>query len=72
MTQANVAEQTHEALSTGQEVRLLNEAELVQVGGGIEFSAFGYTFAGGESIGPCYYYASVTNSRGDAVFYHAW
>ncbi len=72
MTQANVAEQTHEALFTGQQGRLLNEAELDQVGGGIEFSAFGYTFAGGESFAPCHYYASITNSRGNAIYYKAW
>lgn len=72
MTHAIITEQKHEALSIGQEVRLLNEAELEQVGGGIEFSAFGYTFAGGESFAPGYNYASITNSSGIPIYYTTW
>ncbi|KPB13138.1 Uncharacterized protein AC504_3642 [Pseudomonas syringae pv. maculicola] len=51
---------------------MLNETELSQVGGGIEFSAFGYTFAGGESFAPGFNYASITNSRGIPVYYTTW
>ncbi|KPB72046.1 hypothetical protein ACKUFS_27035 [Pseudomonas cannabina] len=72
MTQVMNPKKAHDALHTGQEVRLLNEAELDQVGGGIEFSAFGYTFAGGESFAPGHNYASITNSRGIPIYYTTW
>ncbi|PBP76373.1 hypothetical protein PSYCIT7_003445 [Pseudomonas syringae Cit 7] len=72
MNQAINPKKAHETLHTGQAVRLLNEAELDCVGGGIEFSAFGYTFAGGESFAPGYNYASITNSRGIPIYYTTW
>ncbi|KTB72297.1 MULTISPECIES: hypothetical protein [Pseudomonas] len=72
MTQAVNPQQVHDALPAGPALRVLNETELSQVGGGIEFSAFGYTFAGGESFAPGFNYASITNSRGIPVYYTTW
>ncbi|KPY86227.1 hypothetical protein RA263_19950 [Pseudomonas syringae pv. tagetis] len=72
MTHTVNPHQAHDALSAVPALRVLDESELAQVGGGIEFSAFGYTFAGGESFAPGFNYASITNSRGVPVYYTTW
>ncbi|GFM63503.1 hypothetical protein PSCICG_46630 [Pseudomonas cichorii] len=72
MKQAMNLKNPHETLHSDPELRLLSETELEQVGGGFEFSAFGYTFAGGQSFAPGYNYASISNPGGVPIFYRAW
>ncbi|WP_236273714.1 hypothetical protein [Pseudomonas congelans] len=59
----------HEALHTDPQVRLLNEAERDQVRDGTVFSAFGYTFAGGEPFAPGRNYAMISNPADISIFY---